>query len=171
MGHLAYSWLWLQMTPSASQVGSDKTLKHCQCVWISLILLAQWAGTEAVSQQGVPQNYTHLHTQTTIACLKWGWRKAQRQQNVLLPFACDFGGLKSAIRVFSKYTNTYLGLPRLLCSAGKVGSSRWHLRVGSAYVKLPPSLCQCETWARALARSMILVDYFDLASTSRGIPN
>lgn len=92
-------------------------------------------------------------------------------QNVLLPFACDFGGLKSAIRVFSKYTNTYLGLPRLFCSAGKVGSSRWHLRVGSAYVKLPPSLCQCETWARALARSMILVDYFDLASTSRGIPN
>lgn len=91
------------------------------------------------------------------------------EQNVLLPFACDFGGLKSAIRVFSKYTNTYLGLPRLLSSGGE-GGEGGTFRVGSAYVKLPPSLWQCETRARALARSMILVDYFDLASTSRGTP-
>lgn len=124
----------------------------------------------------------HTPTHTYHYCLSEVWKEEQAagtaaavaasvaaEQNVLLPFACDFGGLKSAIRVFSKYTNTYLGLPRLLSSGGE-GGEGGTFRVGSAYVKLPPSLWQCETRARALARSMILVDYFDLASTSRGTP-
>lgn len=124
----------------------------------------------------------HTPTHTYHYCLPEVWKEEQAagaaaavaasvaaEQNVLLPFACDFGGLKSAIRVFSKYTNSYLGLPRLLSSGGE-GGEGGTFRVGSAYVKLPPSLWQCEIRARALARSMILVDYFGLASTSRGTP-
>lgn len=113
MGHLAYSWLSLQLTPPASQLATDKTLKHCQCVWISLILLAKWVGTK-VPYQGVPaQLNTHslLLQAGSVGGGAWGSCCCDTKRST--PFCMR---LKSALRVFSKYTNTCRGLP---CQLGR----------------------------------------------------
>lgn len=138
MGHLATVD---SLGQSVSQVGTDKTLKHCQCVWISLILLVKWDGTKVP-----PHTHSHKHTHYYVMPEV---RKCGREEQLLLwpktfysLFACDFGGLKSALRVFSKYMNTCRGLPcvswhgREGCGIGGYALLMWNYRRHFISVKL-----------------------------------
>jgi len=73
----AYSWLRSSLGSHVNRVlATDKTLKHCQCVWISLILFAQ----RKEKNMGVFRTTNNARKEAAVAAI----------QNVLFPLCIRF---------------------------------------------------------------------------------